>query len=112
LGSATARVGYSFTDHWLVFVNGGAAWTQEKIDDAFTNLAGIAVDPGATMIRTGWTAGGGVEYAFDRNWTAKLGYNYYDFGSHGGTLIGVTNVTFRSLNDTINETTIGLNYHF
>jgi outer membrane immunogenic protein len=115
LASATARLGYSFTDRWLIFVSGGAAWTQEKIDDAFTTVAGIAVDPSATMTRTGWTAGGGVEYAFSRNWSAKLEYDYYDFGSHGATLTSATNNAFvivSNLNDTIHEVTIGVDYNF
>jgi hypothetical protein len=38
-------LGYSFVDRWLLYVKGGAAWTNEKVDDAFTNVRGIAVDP-------------------------------------------------------------------
>jgi hypothetical protein len=87
LASATARLGYSFVDRWLFYVKGGAAWTDEKVDDAFTNLRGIAVDPSTSTTRTGWTAGSGVEWAFARNWSAMLEYDYYDFGSKGLTLI-------------------------
>jgi outer membrane immunogenic protein len=32
--------------------------------------------------RTGWVLGVGLEYAFWNNWTAKLEYNYMDFGSN------------------------------
>lgn len=54
LASATARMGYGFADRWLLFVRGGAAWTREKADDAYTApLLGIAVDPSGTMTRTG-----------------------------------------------------------
>jgi outer membrane immunogenic protein len=28
----------------------------------------------------GWAAGGGVEYAFNANWTAKLEYMHVDLG--------------------------------
>ena len=35
LASATARLGYSFVDHWLFYARGGAAWTHEKVDDAY-----------------------------------------------------------------------------
>jgi outer membrane immunogenic protein len=31
--------------------------------------------------RTGWTAGGGIEWAFANNWTAKAEFLYLDFGS-------------------------------
>ena len=31
-------------------------------------------------MRTGWTAGAGVEWAFTNDWSARLEYDYYDFG--------------------------------
>jgi outer membrane immunogenic protein len=114
LASASARVGYSFADRWLVFARGGGAWTHEKMDDAFT-IGGTAFDPSATNTRTGWTAGGGLEYAFSRNWSAQLEYDYYNFGSPGAKLTSGPNgavVTIRSLNDTIHEVAVGLNYRF
>jgi outer membrane immunogenic protein len=118
LASATARLGYSFVDRWLFYVRGGAAWTNEKVDDAFTNFRGIAVDPSTSSTRTGWTVGSGVEWAFARNWSARLEYDYYDFGSKGLTLTEdiptVVNeiVTVHSFKDTINAVTLGVNYHF
>jgi outer membrane immunogenic protein len=115
LASTTARLGYSVADRWLVFVRGGAAWTREKIDIAFTNLAGIPVDPGATTNRVGWTVGTGVDWAFAANWSANLEYNYYDFGDHGATLTSATNnsvVTVLSLKDKIHAVTAGVDYHF
>ena len=115
LASATARLGYSVADRWLVFVRGGAAWTREKIDSAFTNLAGIPVDPGATTNRAGWTVGTGVDWAFAPNWSANLEYNYYDFGDHGATLTSATNnsvVTVLSLKDKIHAVTAGVDFHF
>jgi outer membrane immunogenic protein len=30
----------------------------------------------------GWTVGTGVEYALTENWSAKLEYNYLDFGDN------------------------------
>jgi outer membrane immunogenic protein len=114
LASATARLGYSFADRWLVFARGGAAWTREKVDDAFISFVfGTPVDPGATMNRTGWTAGAGVEWAFASNWSASLEYNYYDFGNPAVTLTAPNvNVFFGGLKDTIHAVTAGVNYHF
>jgi outer membrane immunogenic protein len=113
LASATARLGYVFGESWLVYARGGAAWTDEKIDDAFINPAGRASDPGATLTRTGWTAGAGVEWAFAAQWSANVEYNYYDFGNKGVLLTGPLNtVSVNSLRDTIHSATIGVNYHF
>jgi outer membrane immunogenic protein len=116
LASATARLGYSFVDHWLFYVRGGAAWTHERVDDAFIAPALlIAVDPSATANRTGWTVGAGTEWAFAPNWSANVEYNFYDFGNGGLTLAqsgnGVT-VSINSLKDTIHAVTAGVNYHF
>jgi outer membrane immunogenic protein len=114
LASATARLGYSFAPRWLVFARGGGAWTREKIDDAFTlPLIGGAVDPGATMTRSGWTAGAGVEWAFAPHWSTSVEYNYYDFGSSGALLTSpATTVSVNSLKDTIHAVTAGVNYRF
>jgi outer membrane immunogenic protein len=115
LASATARLGYSFADRWLVFARGGAAWTRETVDDAFIRPGGPAVDPGATMTRTGWTVGTGVEWVFAPHWSATLEYNYYDFGNGGTVLTSSTNnttVTIFSLKDTIHAATAGVNYRF
>jgi len=111
--STTARLGYSFADRWLIFARGGGAWTREKIDDAFINAAGIAVDPSAKATRTGWTVGAGAEWAFASHWSATLEYNFYDFGN-AGTLLrdGATTVTIFSLKDTIHAATAGVNYRF
>jgi outer membrane immunogenic protein len=114
LASATARLGYSFADRrLLVFLRGGGAWTGEKLDDAFVNLGGIAVDPRASVTRTGWIVGTGAEWAFAPHWSATLEYNYYDFGKNSALLTGdVTRVTFSSLKDTIHAVTAGVNYRF
>jgi outer membrane immunogenic protein len=114
LASATARLGYSFAPRWLVFARGGAAWIHEKVDDAFTTVRGIAVDPSAAVNRTGWTAGAGVDWAFAPHWSASLEYNYYDFGSRGATLTTANNVfvTLSSVKDTIHAVTVGMDYHF
>lgn len=46
---------------------------------AYGNI--VTVEAGGTVntTRAGWTAGGGAEYAFNRNWSAKLEYLYVDF---------------------------------
>jgi outer membrane immunogenic protein len=111
LASATARVGYSFAGGWLAYARGGAAWTVEKADNAFISpTLGFAVDPSATMTRTGWTAGTGVDWAFASHWSVNFEYDYYDFG--GDFILTDPGNVSGNLKDRIHTVTTGLNYHF
>lgn len=115
LASATARLGYGFAPGWLVYGRGGAAWTREKVVDAFTIPRGPAVAPTATSTRTGWTVGAGAEWLFAPHWSANLEYNYYDFGRHTMTLVDVARdvtVSGMNLRDQIHTVTVGVNYRF
>ena len=40
----------------------------------------------ASKTRAGWTVGGGVEWAFSQNWSTKIEYDFYDFGTRDVTL--------------------------
>jgi outer membrane immunogenic protein len=115
LASATARVGYAFAGSWLLYVRGGAAWTREKSDIAFTPPSlGLAVDAIGTATRPGWTAGAGLDWAFAPHWSTSLEYDYYDFGANDFFLTDpVHGVSFHgNLIDRIHTVTVGLNYHF
>jgi outer membrane immunogenic protein len=68
-GTVRARVGYAF-DRVLVYVTGGLAYGG--LNDNWW---------GGNNTQTGWTLGGGVEYAFTNNWTAKIEGLYVDLGS-------------------------------
>jgi outer membrane immunogenic protein len=101
MGTARVRLGYAF-DRWLPFISGGAAFGDVRM----TPL-GFA---SATDTRFGWTAGGGLEYAFMGAWSAKVEYLYADLGrsSCGAGTCGVANdVTFKT-----SIVRGGINYHF
>jgi outer membrane immunogenic protein len=77
LPSVTARFGYAL-DNWLFYVRAGGAWAGDKFSVTGTFF------PTATAFglegvdnRFGWTAGGGVEWAFADVWSARLEYDYY-----------------------------------
>lgn len=115
LASATARLGYVYAERWLAYARGGAAWTRERDEDPFTNVFGAALDPRTTSIRTGWTVGGGLEWAFAPRWSANVEYNYYDFGTHGITMTNpapLATINGFEVRDRIHAGTIGVNYHF
>jgi len=74
MGSARARVGYAW-DRVLIFATGGAAFAN--LEHAYYNPAGSA---STSTSKTGWTVGGGVEYALSNNWSVRGEYRYSDFG--------------------------------
>lgn len=74
-GSARGRVGYVYNNNVMFYGTGGIAFANIKT----RYLSGVAIDSYDQM-RSGWTLGAGVEYAFAPNWTARLDYRYADFG--------------------------------
>ena len=82
-GSARARLGLSF-GNVLPYVTGGFAY-----GDVHDNVALGTANFSAGGVRTGWTAGAGVEYAITHNLTAKAEYLYTDLGSVSTPLAGV-----------------------
>jgi outer membrane immunogenic protein len=71
------------------------------------------VQPTGTASNTnvGWTAGGGLEYGFNRNWSAKLEYLHIDLGT--ATFMGATSKT-NTLNVPVTDDLVraGVNYHW
>jgi outer membrane immunogenic protein len=72
----TGRVGVAF-DRLLAYGKGGVAFAQDQ--SSLTDLG--ANTASTTLTRTGWTAGGGLEYALDNHWSARVEYDYLGFGS-------------------------------
>jgi len=98
LGSVRARGGFA-VDRALVYVTGGLGFQG----------GAVAQDPTAPQkyTRMGWTVGAGVEYAVTQNWTAKLEYSYYNFGTR--TLTAPYAGTVRS---DVHTVKLGVNYLF
>lgn len=114
------RFGYAW-DRWMLYGKGGVAWAHDKyaignllfFNDRFCfNSAGC--NPTGIETRTGWTAGIGIEWAFWTNWSAKVEFDHYDFGTKQVTLFdpvadrsGLVDVKQR-----IEAVKFGLNYRF
>ena len=71
MGSVRTRLGYAM-NNLLFYGTGGLAWAHA---DSVTNVAT------RDHFYLGWTAGVGVEYAFNQRWSAKLEYLYADYGT-------------------------------
>ena len=79
----TGRLGYLVAPNWLIYGQGGAAWTKAEAT-AFNGL-GAQVGSISGHSRTGWTAGGGVEWMFVPHWSLFLEYNYMGFGTRSSS---------------------------
>jgi outer membrane immunogenic protein len=88
LGTVRGRIGYLVTPTLLIYGTGGFAYggatSYAGIIAAETVPTGLLPTGAAgsfSDILTGWTAGGGLEWMFMPNWSAKLEYLYYDLGN-------------------------------
>ena len=103
--TARGRLGY-VNGPWLWYVTGGGAWVNFK--GSITN-ATLGTSISSETTRSGWTVGGGVEWMFVPNWSAKLEYLFIDVGDNDFN-DGNGNSTNVKLQE--NVVRVGLNYHF
>lgn len=85
LFTGRGRVGLA-SNNTLFYVTGGVAvtnlsYTHTFAEGTFAGSAGGTETSTASATKTGWTVGGGLEYAWARNWSVKGEYLYLDFGS-------------------------------
>ena len=105
-GTIAGRFGVAF-DRALVYIKGGGAWVGNSY--TVSNVAGT-VSNTVEDTHWGWLLGGGVEYSFTGPWSAKIEYNYMDFGREGYTF-----PTFPSrwdIEQHLHAVKFGINYRF
>ena len=101
IGTLRPRAGVA-ADKWLFYGTGGLAYSSG--DEARPGFTGTAP-------RTGFTVGGGVEYAPGKQWSLGLEYLYADFGKSAQSRSNFS--TGGSPNDDHSQVVRGrLNYHF
>jgi outer membrane immunogenic protein len=85
MADVSGRLGIVPTQNLLVYVKGGVAWADS--DYSFGNTISVngvnvlTVNGSVSDTRIGGLLGMGAEYAFWNNWSAKIEYNYMDFGT-------------------------------
>jgi outer membrane immunogenic protein len=105
LGSVTGRVGIA-ADSLLFYAKGGYAWANNR---AAVDVAGVNIYS-ESKLHSGWTIGGGLEWMFAPQWSAKAEYMFADFGKENyasailppGIDVGAS----------IHTVKVGVNYHF
>ena len=108
LSTIRARAGFA-AGNVLVYATGGVAFAD--IDYALVGADGSVAAGGDTL--TGYAVGGGIEWAFARNWTLKSEYMYVDLGDAringvdgGGAPISA------SFDNAFHTVRAGINYKF
>jgi outer membrane immunogenic protein len=79
LGTVRGRVGYVFNNILLVYATGGWAYGHVKNGASFEQNPNFTVSE--TLTKYGWTAGGGVDWAFMDHLIARVEVLYVDLGS-------------------------------
>jgi outer membrane immunogenic protein len=113
LPSVTARFGYALAN-WLFYARAGVAWAGDKYSVTGTFF------PTATAFgfegldnRFGWTAGGGVEWAFAEVWSARLEYDYYGLGHRSALMTDAINglAGVLSVQQSVQTLKLGVSFH-
>jgi outer membrane immunogenic protein len=103
LGSVTGRVGIA-ANAALFYAKGGYAWLDNKL-----SATALGVTFSDSKIHSGYTIGGGVEYMFAPNWSAKAEYMFSHLNGEtynvGGLVVDSGTAEFSSVK-------VGINYHF
>jgi outer membrane immunogenic protein len=93
-GTGRGRAGFTFLDsRLLVYGTGGMAFGQVN-------------DTGVDKLRIGWTGGGGVEWAFRPNWSAKIELLYTDLHKD------FKKDSLPDRDQKFQTVVVGVNYHF
>src|SRR5262249_28059162 len=110
LGSVTGRIGWNGWDPSVLFYfKGGWAFERERLN--------IGYGAPFSASRDGWTAGGGIEWAFSvaPRWSAFVEYAHYDFGNKNVLFTSGCRHSLGCFSHTklnIDTVKIGVNYKF
>ncbi len=109
LGSVTGRLGYTWGPAML-YAKGGYAWRDGSNIGVTRGGAPVAFTTDGSR-QDGYTVGAGLEYMFAPSWSAKIEYQYYNFGNTTFTSgpLDIVGVRFRNDENTVKA---GVNYRF
>ncbi len=113
LGTLTGRLGFAW-DRSLLYVKGGGALTNTTYGlNANTNA--LALGTGTTHVNEGgWTVGGGIEYALNKNWSTLAEFDHIGMASTTVPFptVGVINGQNIAVRQDIEIFKLGVNYKF
>jgi len=119
VATLSGRVGYAI-DRVLIYAKGGVAFADQDYNWVVTKGSKDLATAKFSDTRTGWIVGGGAEWKLGHNWSAKLEYNYMDFGTE--TLNVATSVCLNGqcskkdvrvdIDEHMHVVKLGINYRF
>jgi outer membrane immunogenic protein len=110
LGSVTGRLGYTWGPA-LLYAKGGYAW-RDSNNIGVSNGGSPASFTTTGNSRDGYTVGAGLEYLFSPNWSAKVEYQYYNFGNTTFGTSSPPDIAGARFRDDEHTVKAGLNYRF
>ena len=110
-GTARGRIGYA-GDNWMIYATGGYAYARLSTTAIATAGATEAIAKWNDT-RGGWTMGGGIEVAINRQWSVKAEYLYADLGrfDQSWTVAPLPTILDQTRLD-MNIVRVGVNYRF
>jgi len=123
LATVSGRVGGVVADRALVYIKGGAAWLHTNqsatVSGGIGGLGGLGAAVPLTSTSStavGALLGMGVEYAFSRNWSGFIEYDYMDFQTKSVALplgvLGGGAVVNANVVNKLSVAKAGVNYKF
>jgi len=112
LASLRARVGFTPMDRVLIYVTGGAAFADIHHTALPPGVAPFVFTGTYSSTQVGWALGGGLEYAFTNNWSAKVEYLYYGLGTSTAAPGTLSAANSTRVTDNVNTVNLGVNYRF
>ncbi len=114
--TATGKIGFAAND-FLFYAKGGAAWMGVNYTQDIAAGVGNVSSQTISDTRSGFTVGGGIEFGMTENLSARLEYDYLNFGTKTYTFANLNTpaaalvlpVAIRSSTSLI---TAGINYRF
>ena len=109
VATARARAGYA-VNNLLFYGTGGyaAAGVEAGVKDSATDALLVS----SSSTRNGWTAGGGLEWGFAPDWSAKFEWLYMKFDSAPLNTLGLAEGNRSSVPLDDNVVRAGINYRF
>jgi len=108
IGSVTGRLGYTWGPTML-YAKGGYAYSDYN-ESLTLNGAPVPFALNSSH-HDGYTVGAGLEYMFAPNWSAKVEYQYYNFGKTNFVAPAALAQFGNTRNDE-HTVKVGVNYHF